>query len=66
MALAKQSGKVTGAVYAIEMLAALSKLQNSGYSKLTHYLITSHIMPYFDLLKIYSCGKHCEKGRNCL
>ena len=29
---------------------------------LTHY----HIMPHFDVLKIYSYGKHCEKRRNCL
>ena len=30
--------------------------------ELTHY----HTMPHFDALKIYSCGKHCEKRRNCL
>ena len=29
---------------------------------LTHY----HTMLHFDALKIYSCGKHCEKRRNCL
>ena len=29
---------------------------------LTHY----HTMSYFNTLKIYSCGKHCEKRRNCL
>ena len=29
---------------------------------LTHY----HTMPHFDALKIYSCGKHCGKRRNCL
>ena len=29
---------------------------------LTHY----HIMPHFDLLKIYSCGKLREKRRNPL
>ena len=23
-------------------------------------------MPHFDALKIYSCGKHCEKRRHCL
>ena len=28
----------------------------------THY----HTLPHFDALKIYSCGKHFEKGRNCL
>ena len=22
-------------------------------------------MPHFDALMIYSCGKHCEKSRNC-
>ena len=31
-------------------------------SSLIHY----HTMPNFDALKIYSCGKHCEKRRNCL
>ena len=29
---------------------------------LTHY----HTIPHFDALKINSCGKHCEKRRNCL
>ena len=29
---------------------------------LTHY----HTMPHFEAPKIYSCGKHCEKRRNCL
>ena len=29
---------------------------------LTHYCT----MPHFDAVKIYSCGKHCEKRRNCL
>ena len=29
---------------------------------LTHY----HTMLHFDALKIYSCGKLCEKRRNCL
>ena len=23
-------------------------------------------MPHFDALKIYSCGNHCEKRKNCL
>ena len=31
-------------------------------SCLTHY----HLMPHFHALKIYSCGKHGEKRRNCL
>ena len=30
--------------------------------ELTHY----HTMLHFDVLKIYSCGKHREKRRNCL
>ena len=30
--------------------------------KLTQY----HTIPHFDELNIYSCGKHCEKRRNCL
>ena len=30
--------------------------------ELTHYHTTTH----FDALKIYSCGKHGEKRRNCL
>ena len=30
--------------------------------KLTHY----HTMLHFDALKIYCCGKHSEKKRNCL
>ena len=29
---------------------------------LTHY----HTVPHFNALKIYNCGKHCEKRRNCL
>ena len=36
----------------------------TSYNKfsLTHH----HTMPHFDALKIYSCGKHCKKRRNCL
>ena len=31
------------------------------------FLLTyHHTMPHFDALKIYSCGKHCEKRRYCL
>ena len=33
-----------------------------GNCVLTHY----HTIPHFEALKIYSCGKHCEKRRNCL
>ena len=29
-------------------------------------LILCHTVPHFDALKIYSCGKHCVKRRNCL
>ena len=33
----------------------------------TAYLLThNYKVPHFDALKIYSCGKHCEKRRNCL
>ena len=31
-----------------------------------HSLNNYHTIPHFDALKIYSCGKHCEKRRNCL
>ena len=46
-----------------------SRIQQTGITGsivkqtvLTHY----HTMPQFDALKIYSCGKYCEKRRNCL
>ena len=32
------------------------------FRSLTRY----HTMPHFDALKIYSCGKHWEKRRDCL
>ena len=32
------------------------------WKDLTHY----HTVTYFDTLKIYICGKHCEKRRNGL
>ena len=35
-------------------------LGNGRYCCLTIYRTT----PHFDALKIYSCGKHCEKRRN--
>ena len=38
------------------------KRHNSEKDALTHY----HTIPHFDPLKIYGCGKHCEKRRNCL
>ena len=28
-------------------------------------LTRNHTIPHFDALKIRSCGKHCEKRRNC-
>ena len=34
----------------------------SPHNCLTHY----HTILYFGTPKIYSCGKHCEKRRNCL
>ena len=33
---------------------------------LLHKNIDYRTMPHFDPPKIYSCGKHCEKRRNCL
>ena len=30
--------------------------------ELNHY----HTMPHFHAPKMYNCGKHCEKRRNCL
>ena len=37
--------------------------QEPSFSRLLfHY----HTMPHFDARKIYTCGKHCEKRRNCL
>ena len=36
-------------------------------SLLIVYLTTNvHYEAHFDALQIYSCGKHCEKRRNCL
>ena len=29
------------------------------------YLTHFHTILHFDTLKIYSCGRHCEKRRNC-
>ena len=48
-------------------LAFLSYCQNISKSylserHLTHY----HTIPHFDAKTLYSCGKHCEKRRNCL
>ena len=34
----------------------------SADNGLTHY----HTMQHFHTIKIYSCGKHCERKRNCL
>ena len=45
-------------------IPALQTHKNKGFfgRNLTYY----HTMPHFDSLKIYSCGKHHEKRRNCL
>ena len=37
-----------------------------GYNKKTGNLNQYHTMTHFDAIKIYSCGKYCEKRRNCL
>ena len=34
--------------------------------KLTYLLTCYHTVPHFHTLRIYNCGKHCEKRRNCL
>ena len=38
-----------------------SKILSHG-TGLTHY----HTLPHFGAPKVHSCGKHCEKRRNCL
>ena len=40
----------------------LQTCKNQGFlgKRLTHY----HTRQHFDAVKIYSCGKHCEKRRN--
>ena len=57
-------------------LALIGHFQGSTYNTQMHcskfsiatffFLTNYHIMLHFDALKIYSCGKHCEKRRNCL
>ena len=37
-----------------------------GYFLDFMYLTNYHKMPHFDAQKIYNCGKHSEKRRNCL
>ena len=37
-----------------------------GWNKQPFVLTHSHTMTHFDALKIYSCGIHCKKKRNCL
>ena len=48
----------------------VGKGENGSYQHflffLTMLLTNYHTMLHFDALKIYSCGKHCEKRRNCL
>ena len=46
-------------LFAAEFEDPKTGIQGKG---LTHY----HKIPQFDALKIYTCGKHCEKRRNCL
>ena len=42
--------------------ASFKQIRNHRKSNsLIHY----HTMPHFDALKIYSCGKYCEKRINC-
>ena len=51
----------------------VGNVENAGvivweWFKRTNLLILTsyHTMPHFEALKIYNCGKHCEKRRNCL
>ena len=58
----KHSGK-REKMLAAKVFAKVSfKVLKSWDCLLAHY----HTLPHFDTLKIYSCGKHCEKRRNCL
>ena len=43
-----------------------STKMNRSHEREIDYLTHYHTMPHFDTLKIYSCGKHFEKRRNCL
>ena len=44
-----------------------SVITGSLYTKFVANALTNyHTILHFDALKIYSCGKHCEKRRNCL
>ena len=45
--------------FAIARPIHISGIYNNSLSR--YYL-----MPHFDALTIYGCGKHCEKRRNCL
>ena len=47
---------------AVDCTAVLrGKLWYHFISPFTHY----HLIPHFDELKIYNCGKDCKKRRNC-
>ena len=49
-------------ILALPKLEACADVKFIITQALTHY----HTMTHFDTLEIYSCGKHCEKRRNCL
>ena len=53
------SGNELSSIFSITYHVILS-------TKMKFHLIHFHTIPHFDALKIYSCGKHCEKRRNCL
>ena len=53
------SGNELSSIFSITYNVILS-------TKMKFHLIHFHTIPHFDALKIYSCGKHCEKRRNCL
>ena len=53
----------------VQAVTAVHSLQNKSMvtnTRIRFLTIHYHNMPHFGALKIYSCGKHCEKRRNCL
>ena len=59
--LAKPYGLAKSEVVRYFQLSKILEKDDVLRNVLTHY----HTIPQY-ALKIYSCGKHCEKRRNCL
>ena len=49
-------------IFAVCDFPVCERKARESASFLTHY----HTRPHFDAVKVYSCGKHCEKRINCL